>query len=176
MTGMNMKNLVRAIVLGVLVIVSAKLGLAAQLGPLSYHLAATYKVGGDGGWDYATLHRGRLYVTRTTHTMVIEVATGRVIADIGGQQGSHGVAIAEDARRGFISDGGAGSVVIFDLRSDAVLGKVAAADDADGIIYDHASNRVLVMCGDARQLVAFAPDVNPAGGKPVATVDLGGKP
>jgi DNA-binding beta-propeller fold protein YncE len=53
---------------------------------------------------------------------------------------------------------------------------VAAADDADGIIYDRASNRVLVMCGDAHQMVAIAPDVNPSGGKAAATVDLGGSP
>ena len=139
-------------------------------------MAATIKIGGDGGWDYATLHRGRIYVTRVTHTMVIDASTGRIVADIGGQQGSHGVAIVPDVRRGFISDGGSGSVVIFDLKTHEVLGKVPAAEDADGIIYDRASNRVLVMCGDAHQMVAIAPDVNPNGGKPAATVDLGGSP
>jgi DNA-binding beta-propeller fold protein YncE len=81
-----------------------------------------------------------------------------------------------DARRGFISDGGSGSVQIFDLKTQATLGKVAAAADADGIIFDRGSNRVLVMCGDAHRLVAFAPDVNPNGGTPAASVDLGGAP
>ncbi len=149
---------------------------AAEAGPPAYKLTATYKVGGDGGWDYATLHRGELYVTRVTHTQVIDVSTGNVVADIGGQKRSHGVAIVPDARRGFISDGGSGVVWIFDLKSHAILGKVAAADDADGIIYDRASNRVLVMCGDAHRLVALAPDVNPSGGKADATLDLGGSP
>ncbi len=149
---------------------------AAEAGPPAYKLTATYKVGGDGGWDYATLHRGELYVTRVTHTQVIDVSTGSVVADIGGQKRSHGVAIVPDARRGFISDGGSGVVWIFDLKTHAILGKVPAADDADGIIYDRASNRVLVMCGDAHQLVAIAPDVNPTGGKPAATLDLGGSP
>jgi DNA-binding beta-propeller fold protein YncE len=107
---------------------------------------------------------------------VIDVSTGNVVADIGGQKRSHGVAIVPDARRGFISDGGSGLVWIFDLKTHAILGKVPAAEDADGIIYDRASNRVLVMCGDSRQLVAIAPDVNPSGGKAVATVDLGGSP
>ena len=134
---------------------------AAEAGPPAYKLTATFKVGGDGGWDYATLHRGELYVTRVTHTQVIDVSTGSVVADIGGQKRSHGVAIVPDARRGFISDGGSGVVWIFDLKTHAILGKVPAADDADGIIYDRASNRVLVMCGDAHQLVAIAPDVNP---------------
>jgi DNA-binding beta-propeller fold protein YncE len=151
---------------------------AAEPGPPAYKLTATFKVGGDGGWDYATLaHDGRLlYVTRTTHTMVIDVADGKIVADIGGQQRSHGVALVPDVGRGFISDGGSGSVLIFDLKTHAILGKVAAADDADGIIYDRASNRVLVMCGDAHQLVAIAPDVNPSGGKAAASVDLGGSP
>ena len=150
--------------------------MAAEAGPPAYKLTATFKVGGDGGWDYATLHRGELYVTRVTHTQVIDVSTGNVVADIGGQKRSHGVAIVPDAKRGFISDGGSGVVWIFDLKTHAILGKVPAADDADGIIYDRASNRVLVMCGDAHQLVAIAPDVNPNGGKPAATLDLGGSP
>jgi DNA-binding beta-propeller fold protein YncE len=155
---------------------SAYPSLAAEGVPVDYKLAATFKLGGEGGWDYATLHHGVLYVTRTTHTMVINVFTERLIADIGGQVRSHGVAIVPDARRGFISDGGSGSVQIFDLKTQATLGKVAAAADADGIIFDRGSNRVLVMCGDAHRLVAFAPDVNPNGGTPAASVDLGGAP
>ena len=175
----NMKNSLRLFALTILVMALGACGyraVAADAGPPAYKLTATFKVGGDGGWDYATLHRGELYVTRVTHTQVIDVSTGNVAADIGGQKRSHGVAIVPDARRGFISDGGSGVVWIFDLKTHAILGKVPAADDADGIIYDRASNRVLVMCGDAHQLVAIAPDVNPSGGKPSATVDLGGSP
>jgi hypothetical protein len=173
------KYVVRLFGLTIFGVASAAIGqraLAADSAPVAYKLTATFKVGGDGGWDYATLHHGELYVTRVTHTMAIDVATGRVAADIGGQQRSHGVAIVPDVHRGFISDGGSGSVLIFDLKTHAVLGKVAAADDADGIIYDRASNRVLVMCGDAHQMVAIAPDVNPNGGKATASVDLGGSP
>ena len=175
----NMKNLLRLFGFAILVVTLTASGypaMAAEAGPPAYKLTATFKVGGDGGWDYATLHGGELYVTRVTHTMVIDVSTGKVLADISGQKRSHGVAIVPDVGRGFISDGGSGSVLIFDLKTHATLGKVAAADDADGIIYDLASNRVLVMCGDAHQLVAIAPDVNPAGGKPAAMVDLGGSP
>jgi DNA-binding beta-propeller fold protein YncE len=175
----NMKNGLRLfglVIMAVALSASGSPAVAAEAGPPAYKLTATYKVGGDGGWDYATLHRGELFVTRVTHTQVIDVSTGNVVADIGGQKRSHGVAIVPDARRGFISDGGSGVVWIFDLKSHAILGKVAAADDADGIIYDRASNRVLVMCGDAHRLVALAPDVNPSGGKADATLDLGGSP
>lgn len=174
-----MKNLVRysgVAILAVLLATSGHLAIAAQADSPPYAMAAAYKIGGDGGWDYVSLSEGRLYVTRTTHTMEIDVATGKVVADIAGQNRSHGVAIVHEARRGFISDGGSGSVLIFDLKTHETLGKVTAAADADGIIYDRASNRVLVMCGDAHQMVAIAPDVNPNGGKPSATVDLGGSP
>jgi DNA-binding beta-propeller fold protein YncE len=171
-----MRNFLRVSVVAIVVIVAAGTAIAAEA--VAYRMAATLHVGGDGGWDYVTLKPdGRvLYITRTTHTMVLDVASGKLLGDIGGQLRAHGVAIVPEAGRGFISDGGIGSVQIFDLRSHATLGKVAAAADADGIIYDHASNRVLVMCGRAHQMVAIAPDVNPAGGAPAATVDLGGSP
>jgi len=174
-----MKNGLRVIFLLIVgAALAAGAGFAADAGTTTpeYKLAAAYKIGGDGGWDYATLHHGLLYVNRATHTMVIDVSTGKVVADINGQKRSHGVALVPDVRRGFISDGGSGSVLIFDMRTYAVLGKVPAADDADGIIYDRASNRVLVMCGDAHKLIAIAPDVDPNGGKPAATIDLGGSP
>jgi outer membrane protein assembly factor BamB len=143
-----------------------------------YRLTSTMKLGGEGSWDYVTIDGpGRsLYVTRTTHTMIVDVATGKTVHDIAGQERSHGVALVPAAGRGFISDGKAGAVIVFDLNSGAALGKVAAADDADSIIYDPASNRVLVFCGDAHQMVAIAPDVNPKGGIASATVDLGGSP
>ncbi len=173
------KNFARLVGLAIVgVAVAAGEVLAAEAGPVAYKLTATFKVGGDGGWDYATLSHDShlLYVTRTTHTMAVDVATGKIVADIGGQQRAHGVAIVPEARRGFISDGGNGSVQIFDLPTHSSIGSVAAAPDADGIIYDHASNRVLVLCGRAHQMVAIAPDVNPVGGKPAATLDLGGSP
>jgi outer membrane protein assembly factor BamB len=143
-----------------------------------YKLTSTMKLGGEGRWDFVALDSAGkfLYVTRTTHTMVVDVATGNAVHDIGGQKESHGVALVPAAGRGFISDGKLGAVIVFDLNSGAALGKVAAADDADPIIYDPASNQVLVFCGDAHRMVAIAPDVDPKGGKASATVDLGGSP
>jgi DNA-binding beta-propeller fold protein YncE len=143
-----------------------------------YKLAASLKVGGAGGWDYVTLDpAGRLlYVTRSTHTMVVEVPTGKPVADIPGMLMAHGVALLPEAGRGFISDGKDGSVIVFDLKTDATLGRVAAAPDADSIIYDPASRHVLVFCGDAHRMIAIAPDVNLKNGKADATVDLGGSP
>jgi DNA-binding beta-propeller fold protein YncE len=143
-----------------------------------YHVAETLRIGGAGRWDYITVDPARrhLFVPRTTHTMVLDAATGKTVADIPGQKRNHGVALVPGVGRGFITDGQDGSVLVFDLKTFQVLGKVKAADDADGIIYDAASGKVLVSCGDAGVLVPIASDVDPTAGQADAAVRLGGKP
>jgi DNA-binding beta-propeller fold protein YncE len=137
----------------------------------------TFHIGGEGGMDYITLdaQSHRLYVPRSTHTMVIDADSGKMIADIPGQKHNHGVALAPDAGRGFITDG-EGSVVIFDLKTNAVLGTLKARPDADGIIYDKSTGLVLVSCGDDGTLVTIKADVDPKNGAIDAPIDLGGKP
>ncbi len=143
-----------------------------------YHVSQTFHVGGEGGWDYLTVdpERKLLYVPRSTHTMVLDANTGKTVADIPGQKRNHGVAIVASAGRGFITDGVDASVTVFDLRTYAVLGKVKTADDSDGLIYDPASRKVLVVCGDAGVLIPISPDLDVATGKADAAVELGGKP
>ena len=143
-----------------------------------YHVADVFHVGGAGGWDYVTVdpEDQRLYVPRTTHTMVLDAATGKSVADIPGQKGNHGVALVPSAGRGFITDGKDGSVVVFDLKTSQVLGRVKAEEDADGIIYDPASRKILVSCGDAGVLLPIAPDVDLKAGRADAAIRLGGKP
>ena len=149
---------------------------AADAGP--YAVAEIYRVGGEGGMDYLTVdpQSKRLFVPRSTHTMVLDANTGKLVADIPGQKRSHGVALVPGAGRGFISDGNDASVVIFDLKTFGVLGKIKAEPDADGIIYDPASNKVLLVSGDGGVLIPIAPDVDPLGGKADPEVNLGGKP
>lgn len=143
-----------------------------------YAVSKTFPIGGDGGWDYATLSDAgdALYLPRQTHTQVVDTATGKVTADIPDNAGSHGVCLVPDAGRGFISNGKDGTVQIFDLKTNATLGRIPAADDADGIIYDAATKHVLVMCGDATKLIVLTPTLDPKTGKPDASIDLGGKP
>lgn len=109
--------------------------------------------------------------------MVIDSESGKTIADIPGQKRAHGVAVVPQAGRGFLSDGGGdGAVVIFDLKTNAVLGTIAAQPDADGIIFDSASGRILVVSGDKGVLMTLKPDVDPKTGKLEPPIDLGGKP
>jgi hypothetical protein len=151
---------------------------AATAGAGTYEVSQVFHVGGEGSWDYLTVDSDHklLYVPRTTYTMVLDAVTGKTIADIPGQKRNHGVALVPDVGRGFISDGDDASVFIFDLKSKKVLGKVKADVDADGIIYDPASRKVLVVCGDAGVLIPISPDVDPKSGKADAAVELGGKP
>lgn len=161
------------------------LAAAALVGPLAssaaaaeYQVKTTYRIGGSGSWDYLTVDAAHhlLFVPRTTHTQVLDARDGHPVADILGQTGNHGVALVPSVGRGFISDGKDASVWIFDLKSYAVLGRIKAQPDADGIIYDQASNRVLLVSGDGGVLIPIAPDVDPAHGSADAAVDLGGKP
>jgi outer membrane protein assembly factor BamB len=144
----------------------------------SYKVTATLKVGGEGSWDYATIDDSGaiLFVTRSTHSIAVDTATGKTVADFGPSRRSHGVALVPEVGRGFITDGGAGTVIIFDLKTYAVLGAIAAADDADGIIYDPSSKHLFIACGDAGVLVPLAPDVDPMTGKADAPIALDGKP
>lgn len=144
----------------------------------AYHVSNTFHVGGEGGWDYLTVDEQHklLYVPRSTHTMVLDAKTGKTVADIPGQKRNHGVALVPKAGRGFITDGEDASVTIFDLNTHKVIGKIKAADDADGVIYDPGSGKVLVVCGDAGVMIPIAPDVDPIAGKADPAVELGGKP
>jgi DNA-binding beta-propeller fold protein YncE len=129
--------------------------------------------------DYVTVapDTHMLYVTRSTHTMVIDTASGKPIADIPGQKRSHGVALVPRVGRGFISDGGGdGAIEVFDLRTNAVLGTIPALPDTDGIIYDAATNQVLAVSGDKGALMTLPAGVNPKNGKIESPIDLGGSP
>ncbi len=84
--------------------------------PGLYQVSKTIHVGGDGGFDYAKIDDdGKLlYFPRTGHTQVVDTSAGKIVADIVGGGRLHGTALAPDAGRGFITDGTAGAVIIFE--------------------------------------------------------------
>lgn len=154
-------------------------GASAALAQTHWGVVKTFHIGGEGAWDYVTVdpRTRRLYVTRTTHTMVIDATSGKIIADIPGQKRAHGVAIVPEAGRGFISDGGGdGAIVMFDLKTNTALATIPAQPDADGIIFDPASGRVLVVSGDGGVLMSLKPDGDPKSTRIDAPIDLGGAP
>ncbi|MDE2492190.1 MAG: YncE family protein [Elusimicrobia bacterium] len=172
---MNSKRPILAIAA---VLTLAASAFAAHSRSRRWRVEKTWRVGGPGRWDYVTTDsaHGLVYVTRQTHTLALDAETGRTIADIPGQQGSHGVALVPSAGRGFITDGKAGDVVVFDLKTHRVLGRVRTEADSDGIVYDPATGEVLVVSGNGHALIPLASGVDlktDAAGEPL---DLGGKP
>jgi hypothetical protein len=149
------------------------------LAQVKWNVIKTAHIGGEGGWDYVTAdaQTHRLFVTRSSHTMVIDGTTGKVLGDIPGQKRSHGTAIVPAVNRGFITDGGGdGAIVVFDLKSYAVLVKLAAMPDADGIVYDPAMNLILAVSGDGGKLMTFKPEIDAVNGKIDPPIELGGAP
>lgn len=144
-----------------------------------WDVVKTWHVGGEGAWDYVTVDAPthRLFVPRGTHTMVIDTATGKTLGDIPGQKTAHGVAIVPALNRGFITDGGGdGAIVIFDLKTYAVLGKLATMPDSDGIIYDAKLGLVMAVSGDKGMLMTFKADIDPKMGKIDPPIALDGAP
>ncbi|MGH9642917.1 MAG: YncE family protein [Terriglobales bacterium] len=145
---------------------------------ISYHLANTYKfsaaAGGREYFDYITFdpESRRLYLSHGTEVLVVNADTGKEEGKISGLKQSHGVAVVPEVGRGFISDGAQGKAIIFDLKTLKVVGEANAAPDADCILYDPASKRVFTFNGDSHSATA----IDPATGKDVGTIDLGGGP
>jgi DNA-binding beta-propeller fold protein YncE len=161
-----------------LLALSAALTAGIPVQAQSWHVANTFHPGGEGGWDYVTVDapNHRLFVTRATHTQAIDTGTGKLVADIPGQVRSHGVALAPKLNRGFITDGGgSGAILVFDLTTYKVLGRIKTMPDSDGIIYDPGTDLVLAVSGDGNSLMTFHPDIDPKNGK-VGTIPLGGAP
>lgn len=146
---------------------------AAAAAP-SYRLINTFTLGGDGGWDYLTLDSAsrRLYISRATHVMVIDADTGKPVGDIPDTPGVHGIALAPELGRGFISNGREGTVTIFDLKSLKAISKVKAGDNPDAILYDPASKRVFAFNGRSHDATA----IDAAAGTVAGTIKLEGKP
>jgi DNA-binding beta-propeller fold protein YncE len=140
----------------------------------SYRVTHTYLLGGDGSWDYVVPDppHHRLFVARLNRVMVIDEDNGTLLGEVTGIQGAHGTAIAESTGHGFATSGNDQSVVMFDLKTFKVLGRIPAAEDADAIVYDSASNRVFTLNGDAHSSTV----IDPREGTLIANIPLGGKP
>jgi DNA-binding beta-propeller fold protein YncE len=147
--------------------------LLAQPSP-SYRVTNTYALGGDGSWDYIVPDppSHRLYIARQTRVMVVDQDSGKLLAEVTGIQGAHGTAIAENTGHGFATSGNDQSVVMFDLKTFKVLGRIPAAEDADAILFDAASNRVFTLNGDAHSSTV----IDPIKGTLITNIPLGGKP
>jgi DNA-binding beta-propeller fold protein YncE len=139
-----------------------------------YHVITTYKLGGEGGWDYLNLDSSsrRLYISRATHVIVIDADSGKPVGDIPDTPGVHGIALATELGRGFISNGREGTVTIFDIQTLKLITKVKVGDNPDAILYDPATKRVFTFNGKSHDSTAL----DAAEGTVLGTIKLEGKP
>lgn len=139
-----------------------------------YHVVASYVLGGEGGWDYVSVDTAgqRLFIAHNDRITVVDQNTGKVLGEIPGLNRAHGVTYAYHAGHGFATSGGDSSVVMFDLKTLKVLGRTIAAEDADALLYDPASDKVFTFNGDAHS----ASVIDPGSGQRVMNIDLGAKP
>jgi DNA-binding beta-propeller fold protein YncE len=140
----------------------------------SYRVTHTYTLGGDGRWDYIVPDpvNHRLFIARQNRVMVVDEDTGKLLGEVSDIQGAHGTALAEATGHGFATSGNDQSVVMFDLKTFKTLGRIPAAEDADAILYDSASNRVFTLNGDAHSSTV----IDPRAGTVITNIPLGGKP
>jgi DNA-binding beta-propeller fold protein YncE len=139
-----------------------------------FHVTDRIKAGGDGGWDYLTADSAahRLYVSHSTHVVVIDTESNKVVGDIPDTRGVHGIAVAPELGRGFTSNGGSNNVTIFDLKTLQMIGQVATGQNPDSIRYDSVSGRVFTFNGRSNDSTA----IDAKGGTVLGTIPMGGKP
>jgi YVTN family beta-propeller protein len=173
---MTFSRVSRQVVFGAALLLGA---LAATRAAESYHLLKKYAFGQAEGatreyFDYITVDSAarRVYVSHGTEIKVIDADNGSVVGTLGGLKQTHGVAIANEFGRGFITDGAQGKVIIFDLKTLKVTGEAKADKDADSVAYDPASKRVFVMNGDPNSSTV----IDAKSGGVVGTIALGGGP
>lgn len=151
----------------------ATLSLAA-VAQKPYKVVDQWKIGGEGGWDYltadATAHR--LYITHGPRVEVLDSATGKSLGAITGLKGTHGVALDTDGKFGYISDGGANAVVVFDRKTLAKVASIPAGTNPDGILFEPATKTVWAFNGRSKNVTV----IDTAKRTVVATIALPGKP
>jgi YVTN family beta-propeller protein len=161
-----------------LAFLAAFLGLVATAAlastPSGYHIIKKVAIPGAGAWDYVTVDdtARRVYVSHATQVEVLNADTFELVGTIPNTPGVHGIAIASEFGRGFITAGKSDSVIIFDLKTLKTLGEVKVGKKPDAVMYDPATKHVFAMNGDSDSATV----INAADGNVVGTIDLGGGP
>jgi YVTN family beta-propeller protein len=139
-----------------------------------FALSKKIPIAGRGSWDYLTVDQKgrRLYVSHGTQVEVLDVDSGAIVGKILNTLGVHGIAIAPEFGRGFVTNGQASTVTIFDLKTLKTIMEVPVGKKPDAIIYDPATSRVFAFNGESNSATA----IQAADGKVAGTVDLGGGP
>lgn len=147
---------------------------SAQAGPSGYALVRTVPLAGDDFWDYLGFDNANrhLFVTHGTRVMVLDADKQNVVGDISNTSRVHGVAVADDLSRGFISDGGDNTVTAFNLKTLKVVGRYSTGKGPDSITYEPVTHRVFTFNGGSNDSSAL----DGTTGAVVGTIPLAGRP
>jgi hypothetical protein len=150
------------------------LSLNATANDAPYRVAERLAIGGDGGWDYPSVDPSThlLYLSRATRVTVVDTGSGKSIGEIPDTDGVHGIALAPELNRGFISCGKANVVKVFDLKTRAVLASIGTGDGPDAILYEPSTQRVFAFNGRGKSATV----IDAKNSTVVATIPLAGKP
>lgn len=164
---MRNRNLLRVVVASCFVTVATS--------AWSYHLVHEVQLPGTEGWDYLAVDEqaSRLYVSHGTHVEVIDTKTLKSVGVVDQTPGVHGIAVASDLGRGYISAGASGSVVVFDLKTLARLAEVKTTGaNPDAILYEPVTHRVFTFNGRGRNATVIDARTNEV----IGTIALDAKP
>ena len=147
-----------------------------------YHLIKKVSFGAAPGvgatreyFDYVVVDSAarRVYLSHGTEIIVVDADTGAKVGTITGDwKRVHGVALAPEVNRGFITDGDAGQIVMFDIKTLKVIKSIKGEDDADWILYDPASKHIFAFNGDSKSATV----IDPVTGEVIKSIPLGGAP
>jgi DNA-binding beta-propeller fold protein YncE len=167
----NMKtNNITLVAALVVLVVAAAVAVSAP----GYHIVNTWKLGGEGGWDYLKVDSDarRVYISRATKVVVIDADSGKPVGEVADTPGVHGIALAPEFGKGFASNGREDTVSVFDLQTLKTLNKTKVGNRPDAIWYDTATKRVFTFNAGSQDATAL----DAAKGEVVGTIPLGGKP
>lgn len=161
----------KLMVISAIVFVAMTVSYAASGG---YHLIEKIDVGGQGGWDLLTVDDAgrRVFISHETQVEVIDLQSKKAIATIPNTPGVHGIALAPEEGRGFVTNGRASTVTIFDLKTLAAIAQAPTGTKPDAIVYDPSTHRVFALNGGSNSATV----IDAASGKVAGTVTLGGAP
>lgn len=130
---------------------------------------------GDGGWDYITVDQttNKAYVSHGNIVQIVDLNDGKLVATISDLSGVHGIAVANDLHKGFISNGRDSSVTVFNLNTFKTLAKIqVTGKNPDAILYDPYSKQVFTFNGRTSNSTVIDAKTN----RVKSTIPLDGKP
>jgi YVTN family beta-propeller protein len=161
------------IVFGLLALLVA-MALNLRASEPSFKLQNTWKLGGDGSWDYMAVDPAShiLYIARLNRIMVVDIQSGKLVTEITGLTHAHGIAFDDQGKLGYISDGGAGTILVFDRASYKTLATIPAGKNPDAVLFEPTQRRIFAFNGGSHDATV----IDAAGDSVITKIPLPGRP